>query len=178
MDIGDELMKQLLKFLKSIFYFIAGILQFILWHMPISVAALAGLYFAVRLLANPLANTINITNYTFAVVATFSTMSFAFARAIDDDEEAKSTVQYCGERFLHSSILFVIASIVKYFLIQKEVVDFTSQSQTAKVIIVLLGIIPGTLYLGSVTNAIAALRELNALLFRRKKPGQELMKLF
>ena len=171
-------MKSIFNYIKKVIISFAQRLQFILWHVPISVTALAGLYFSFRLLANPESNTINITNYTFAVVAAFSAISFSFARTIENDKETRSMVQYCAERFLHSSILFIVASIVKFFLIQTEVIAFASRSKLAALVFVLINIMPGVLYLGSVTSSVAALRELNALLYSRKKPGHELIKLF
>jgi hypothetical protein len=167
-----------MKYIKGVLLFLGQSLQFIVWHMPISVAALIGFYFAINLLINPNENTISITNYSFAIVAALSSICFAYSRAIDDDKEIRETLQYCGERFLHSAIQFLVASLVKYFILQDKISSPIGKSQFIIFGIALLSFIPGLLFLNSLINGIAALRELNTILYKRKKPGQELIKLF
>ena len=155
----------------------AGVGQMVLWHTPISIVALIGLYFTYQVFANPVSDTMPITNYTFAIVITLSSVSFGYARCAGD-EDVKGRAQYCGERFLHSSLLFLVASVVKYFLIQDQVQAGYSNFKIIEIIVALISLLPGALFLGSLVNAIAALRDLNALLYERKKPGQELSKFF
>lgn len=141
--------------------------------MPVSIAALIGLYFTFTLLINPAKETISITNYAFAIVITLASVSFGYARCLDSAEQ-KNQMQYCGERFLHSALLFLVASIVKYFLLQDQVRTASRDLWGIGAIISFTSILPGFLFLGSLVNSIAALRELND---SQKNPEQELSKL-
>lgn len=142
-------------------------------HVPISATAIIGVYFGIALFINPARDTMSITNYAFAIVIALSSVSFGYARCLDDIED-KKTIEYCGERFLHSAILFLVASIVKYFLLQDDIQAMNEG--VAGVFISFVRIFPGALFLLSLINCIAALRELNTVLYQKKKPGQELAK--
>jgi hypothetical protein len=163
--------------IRNVLIRIGQAFQFVLWHMPVSMVALIGLYFAYRLFISPTQNTVGITNYAFGIVGVLSSISFAYARTVDDNED-KQRIQYCGERFLHSAILFLVASIMKYFLLQEQLCPVFGKSKIISGIILLIGFFQGTLYLTSLVNGIAALRELNAILYARKKPGEELKRFF
>ena len=147
-----------------------------LWHNPISIVALVGLYFNFRLLQNPFDSNIGITNSSFAIVATLSSLCFAYCRSIKDKEK-KQEILYCAERFLHSAVLFLVASIIKYFLIQEQIKTLMANSNAAGVALFVLSLLPGILYLSSLVNGIAALREINSTLYNKKKAGQELKRL-
>ena len=165
-----------MKIIKNIFWVLAHLFQFILWHFPVSLLAVIGLYFTFKLLANPLVDTVNITNYAFAIVAALSSLAFSYEKTFKGEQKDK--LRYCGERFLHSSILFIIASVIKYFLIQQEVVSASNNSSVIKLIVFIISLFPGLLFLGSLLNSIAALRELNSILFSQKKPFEEIKKFF
>ena len=158
--------------------FLGGSLQFILWHMPVSVAALAGIYFTFDLLFKQKEASINITNYGFAIMAALSSICFSYSKCVDEDQEKCTMLRYCGERFLHSSIQFVLASVIKYFTSQEPVYLFVMNHKFFIIPYIIAGFMPGLLFLNSVTNVIAGVRELNTILYSRKKPGEELMKLF
>lgn len=149
-------------------------LQFLILHGPISVLAASGLYFGFKLFADNTQNTISITNYAMAIVLAFANVSFAFARGIEKEEKIKERVQYSGERFVHSGILFLIASVLKYFLLQQQVLQLAKESSLGAFSIALLSLLPPFLYFSSVIHSIAALRELNSVLYERKKPLEEL----
>jgi hypothetical protein len=167
-----------MKFLKNVLLVIAQGLQFILWHFPISIFALVGLYFGFKLFINSTIDTINITNYSFVVVATLSALSFTYEKAIVKDQKLKDDLRYCGERFLHSAILFLTASILKYFLCQPEILSLEKNSVVIRYLLLVISMFPPFLFLGSLVNGIAALRELNAILYGKKKPFEELRKIF
>ena len=118
----------------------------------------------------------NITNYAFAIFATLSALSFSYEKSITDKKQ-KTTVKYCGEKFLHSSILFLTASIIKYFLLQPDVVKFMTSNAFLTIIYFVFLYLPVSFFLTSIINAIAGLRELNTILFSRKKPFEEIQKL-
>uniref|UniRef100_UPI0040479412 hypothetical protein n=1 Tax=Cyanobium sp. TaxID=2164130 RepID=UPI0040479412 len=166
-----------MKFIVKVILILLRAFQFVFWHTPVSVAALIGLYFVFVLFANPASETMPITNYAFAIFTALASISFGYARCLDS-VVARCQVQYCGERFLHSAILFLVASIVKYFLLQGDVLEAASRFGLIGAFLAFAGLLPGFLFLGSLVNSIAALRELNSLLYERKKPGQELLKFF
>lgn len=143
--------------------------------MPISAAALIGLYFTFALLINPTKETISITNYAFAIVVSLASVSFGYARCLDSKEQ-KNKMRYCGERFLHSALLFLVASVVKYFLLQDQVRAAAYKLWGIGAAINFASLLPGFLFLASLLSSIAALRELNAHLYSQKNPGQELSK--
>jgi hypothetical protein len=149
--------------------------QFISWHLPVSVAALVGLYFVYDLFINPSEETISVTNFAFAIVIAMASVSFGYARCLDNAEQ-KNKMQYCGERFLHSALLFLVASVVKYFSLQGQVRAAAHELWWIGVAINFISLLPGLLFMGSLLNSIAALRELNAHLYSRKNPGEELGK--
>lgn len=164
-----------MKFIRKGLVILLQAFQFVLWHTPVSIAALIGLYFTFVLLINPAMETISITNYAFALVIALASVSFGYARCLDNAEQ-KNKMRYCGERFLHSALLFLVASIVKYFLLQGQVRAAAYDLWGIGAVIGFTSFLPGFLFLGSLVNSIAALRELNAHLYSQKNPGQELSK--
>ncbi|MGA9109956.1 MAG: hypothetical protein ACLQBD_02450 [Syntrophobacteraceae bacterium] len=180
-------MSTVIKLIKKALLFIAYLFQFILWHFPVSVLALIGLYFTYKMFIDPTQDTTSISNYAFVIVAALSSLSFVYSQSVKDKED-KQKIQYCGERFLHSAILFLIASVLKYFIIQKQIkiellnksIDkaLADQSHVAVILICSVFIFQGFLFLSSLINSIAALRELNTILYRRKKPFEELKRFF
>lgn len=164
-----------MKLIQKCIVFLLQAFQFITWHTPVSVTALVGLYFTFTLLANPVKTTISITNYAFAIVIALASVSFGYARCLDNVDQ-KNKIQYCGERFLHSALLFLLASVVKYFLIQDHVRAAAYELWGIGAAISFISPLPGFLFLASLLNTIAALRELNAHLYSQKNPGRELSK--
>lgn len=158
---------------KKILNFLAASLQFFVRHMPVSVTALVGLYFTVGSFINSDRNTIDLTNYAFAVVAALSSISFAYSRSVENEEDRRMA-QYCGERFLHSAILFLMASILKYFLLEDQIQKFHHTSGVLAAMVSFVGIFPSFLFLASWLNVIAGIREINTILYSKKKPGEEL----
>lgn len=73
-----------------------------------------GLYFVISLLTDYDKDTTSITNGAFALIATLAALTFSYARTIDKDDHAKDRLIFVGERFFHSCILFLTASILKY----------------------------------------------------------------
>ena len=159
--------------MRKCIVFLLQAFQLVLWHTPVSITAAIGLYFTFALLANPAKATISITNYGFAIVIALASVSFGYARCLDNIDQ-KNKLQYCGERFLHSALLFLLASVIKYFLIQDQVRAAALESWGIGAVIGFISLFPGFLFLASLINTIAGLRELNAHLYSQKNPGQEL----
>lgn len=149
--------------------------QFTVRNGPVSLVAVIGAYFGFAQFANPASETAWITNYGFGIVIALASVSFGYARSLEAPD-AKEQIRYCGERFLHSSLLFLVASVVKYFLQQGLVRSAAQDSAIFGVVIGVIAVFPGFLFLVSLVNSVAALRELNTFLYLRKKSGQELGK--
>lgn len=164
-----------MKFVIKLFGVFLQAFQFTVRHAPVSLIAVVGMYFGFAQFANPASETAGITNYGFGIVMALASVSFGYARSLDESD-AKEQIRYCGERFLHSSLLFLVASVVKYFLQQGLVRSAADGSGIGGLTIGVISVFPGFLFLGSLVNSIAALRELNAFLYLRKRPGQELGK--
>ncbi len=123
----------------------------------------------------------NVTNYAFAIVAVLANISFAYSRSVDDNKEMRAQLQYSGEKFLNSAIQFLIASIVKYFLISTGLNAYRADSIVSiifKILIVIISSIPGALFVVSIMNSIAGLRELNKVLATRRNPREDLSRFF
>jgi len=73
-----------------------------------------GTFYGVYLLANLDKDTTSISNIAFGIVAVMAGLSLRMASTISDDEKLKDDFLYSGERFLHSTVLLLSASIIKY----------------------------------------------------------------
>jgi hypothetical protein len=58
-------------------------------------------------------DTTPISNGALAIMATMAALSFSYSRALTDDEQ-KERALFAGEKFLHSAVLALIASILRY----------------------------------------------------------------
>jgi hypothetical protein len=76
-----------------------------------------GLYYALRVFDDFAKDTTTITNVAFGITVAFSSLSFRWSSTIEDSEEDKKQIAYCGERFLHASLLLILASVIKYAVI-------------------------------------------------------------
>ncbi len=109
-----------------------------------------------------------ITNAAFAILATLAALSFSCSRALLDSNEDKDRFSYAGERFFHSSLLLISASLIKYLVLSllsnelfvKESLSYRILSMTSRVYI-------ATIFFWSVTSASGALIVINKLLWKR-----------
>ncbi len=86
-------------------------------RVPVVLFYLVGVYYALLVLADFAKDTTAITNVAFGIAVAFSSLSFRWSSVISDSPEDKERIAYCGERFLHASLLLVIASVIKYVVV-------------------------------------------------------------
>ena len=59
-------------------------------------------------------DTVNLTNYGFAILVGLSSVCFAWARSLKEGEEEIIEIIFYAESFLHCAIIFLITSAIKY----------------------------------------------------------------
>ncbi len=75
---------------------------------------LVGLYYTVAVLMKLTQDTTSITNSAFAIFATLAALSFSWSRAAGSSPDVKDRITHAGERFLHSAVSVLTASLLKY----------------------------------------------------------------
>ena len=146
---------------------------FVFSRLVIILVFLVGLYFNWQLFTGLLEDTTVITNIAFGILATFAALCFSGARAINDSAEDKDKFTFAGERFLHSAVLVVIASLLKYGSIELGIAgkgDSPKIDEIHWTIIFLSsipGVIVGVLFFWALNSAHGGLVVLNRLLWKR-----------
>jgi len=85
--------------------------------VPEILAALLAFLFACKIAIDLTKDTTAIINGAFAITVSLSVLSFAFARAVEDDPQLKDHITFAAERFLHAALLLILGSVVKYGVI-------------------------------------------------------------
>ena len=82
--------------------------------LPIVVAFFPSVFYCITVIAQLNKDTTVIFNVAFGIAAALSSLCFGMSASINESDEDKKRIAYCGERFLHASILFLIGSVLKY----------------------------------------------------------------
>jgi hypothetical protein len=114
---------QLIKLLLS-WNFIKFILTEFFWSFPIYCLYLLVLGYAIKMLNAPKEDALKFLNYSFAFVVALSGLCFAWSACLNAEDKKKDKVTYSGERFFHSSILLLVATLLK-FLVVNTTIRFT-----------------------------------------------------
>jgi hypothetical protein len=134
---------------------------------PVAIAGLLGGVYALFILVRFKEDTTPITNVAFAFTATLAALSFSFARVIETDA-LRDRVMYAGERLLHGALLFLVASILRYFVfLFYKIPSFPGLTIIEFVLSLAFGLIGGSIFFLGVIFAHAGLRILNDLLLSR-----------
>jgi hypothetical protein len=143
------------------------ILQFF-GRTPEILALLVFCYFAFYVLIDLQRDTLILTNSAFAICATLAALSFSFSRAVSNDKKLADRINYAGERFFHSSLFLIIASVLKWAaqsLIQLETVSkIVWLSSTIHILFV---IFVCTLFTRAAMDIHGALKTINPILLHR-----------
>jgi hypothetical protein len=59
-------------------------------------------------------NILQLLGVSFAILASFSSLSFNLASRLKDEDPFKENVVYAGERLLHACVFFLVASIIQF----------------------------------------------------------------
>lgn len=146
----------------------ADIAYFLCVRVPILLLLFIGLYWTIFLFSNLKEDTTIITNAAFAITATLAALSFSCARAITDSEKISDEVTYSGERFFHSAIILLTASLLKYSYLSAQSSEFVNTSGIAWAILSsVIGFIVGVLFFWALSSAHGGLLVLNKLLWKR-----------
>jgi hypothetical protein len=158
----------LLRFLNKLKYIFFKAIYFIFTRFFVLLVGAIGYYYNYTLFTSLTKDTTSITNGAFVIMASISSLSFSCARAIEGPPEHKDRFAYAGERFFHSSIMVLCASIIKYTLLS---IKSSNLPQLAnyfiKPIDYVFGIIIGVLFFYSITSIHGGLIILNKLLWSR-----------
>ena len=142
------------------------------WYIKrgaVLLVALVGGIYNIKLFQNVTQDTTSITNVAFGIVASLSALSFACSRTIEGPPEHKSLFPFAGERFLHSAILLIIASILKYAsltLLKSKLADYPWFITGLSFV---FGIFVGFLFLRAWISACHGLDRISGLLVDRDK---------
>lgn len=125
-------------------------------------------YFAYYVLIDFKRDTLLLTSSAFAILATFTSLSFSFSRALANDKELSDRINFAGERFLHAGFLLIIASIIKWAAQNVVLLDAISRySWLISIIIWLITIFTGILFFWAGMFTHSALKTLNPILLTR-----------
>ena len=146
---------------------------FIFSKLVILLVFLVGLYFTYQLFKGLFRDTTAITNVAFGIIVTLSALSFSCSKAINDSPEDKDKFTFAGERFLHSAVLLITASILKYGSIELGIVKISNTHflEVAHWGVLILSSIPGLLvgilFFWALNSAHGGMVILNKLLWKR-----------
>jgi len=92
-----------------------GTSYFMFAKLTVLMVLVVGYTFTLVILRDLQQDTTPITNAAFVALATLAGLSFGCARAVE--ESARDRFAYAGERFLHSAVMVLMASLLKYAVI-------------------------------------------------------------
>jgi hypothetical protein len=141
--------------------------RFVLLAGLLSTLAVASV-FVYHLASSIRRDTTPVTNGAFLITATLAALSFAWAQALVADDKDRPRVVFAGERFLHASVLLVIASILKYAALA---LASYQQPDIAQPVLRaagdLFGVLAAPLFLFAIGNAFAAVLTVYRILWPR-----------
>jgi hypothetical protein len=154
-----------LKIAKNLFF---KVFQFIFRRFIVLLVGAIGYYYNFVLFTDLTKDTTSITNTAFVIMASISSLSFSCARAIEGPPAHKDRFAYVGERFFHSSVMVLCASIIKYAFISLKSGNLPIWAgYFIKPIDVILGGIVAFIFFWSITSIHGGLIVLNKLLWSR-----------
>jgi hypothetical protein len=124
-----------------------------------------GFYFTFRLVIHPIEDPTRVTNVAFGITATLAALCFSCARAVEQPTEDKDRFTFAGERFLHSAICVLSASILQYGLSEATRGHYVEQSKPLW--LAPISALPGILFFWALTMGHTGLRVVSQLLWRR-----------
>jgi hypothetical protein len=97
--------------------------KYLLWEAPLFFLYFLAVSYVYVIFKEPANKSLQSLNYAFVFIAALSGLCFAWSSCLKDDNKGKDQITYAGERFFHSSILLLLASLTKYLGL-KYSVDF------------------------------------------------------
>ncbi len=129
---------------------------------------LIAIYYTYILFRDMSVDTTSITNSAFAIVASLAALSFSCSRSLTDSNDDKDRFSYAGERFFHTSLLLISASLIKYLVLSILSNDVLEEGTIGyNILSTTTGAYISIIFFWSVTSASGALIIINKLLWKR-----------
>ena len=157
-------MKNTLMQIKT---FLMQIVGFIFIRLLPLIIYIIAVYYSYILLRDMTVDTTSITNSAFAIIASLAALSFSCSRTLIDSKESQDRFAYSGERFFHSSVLLISASLIKYSVLSINDNFANSDASVFHILSLISGVYISTIFFWSVTSATGALIIINKLLWQR-----------
>jgi len=143
--------------------------NFLTEKLPVLLALFISVGFSLFVLANYSRDTTTITNTAFVVMATLAAMAFSYSRSLNA-KILRDRMLYVGERLFHSSILMIIASLLKYLLLLAAQIEGVKANEfLSSYIVVPLGSLVVIFFFYAALNAHTAIRIANDELWKRMR---------
>jgi hypothetical protein len=127
---------------------------------------LAGAVFIIFTFSKASFDTTSITNAGFAIFAGCASVSFAWARNLEDKNDI-SKINAHGENLFLSALCFVIASLLKYILIHRKDIINETLLGYVNFLFPIINIVGALMFFLAYLNAWAAILGLLKILFRK-----------
>jgi hypothetical protein len=135
---------------------------------PVLIAFYIGIYYAYFLLNNISSDTTSTSNYAFGITGALTALSFSGARAIIDNPDHADALTFSGEKFLHSTLLLILASLLKY-----NVLSMQSDSLIYPFLATIYGSLSFFLFMQAMLTAHCGVVVLNRTLWSRYRRRKE-----
>lgn len=154
--------------MKNIWLQFRRLFLWLMWKGTLYITFFVGCIYTIRILRNYENDTTSVTNAAFAITAALASLCFGCARSLDNDDKDRGEFTYAGERFLHASIILIIASLLKYAVLSV----YSLKSDQADILLIkiattTIGICVGPLFLHAVIHAHTGMKICSELLWRR-----------
>jgi len=136
-------------------------------HAPGVIALIIGITYGYQVFINLKKDTTAITNTAFVILATLAALSFTFSRAVRKHDEIEDRLLYSGERFLHSALFNLQASLIKYIVLIIRPPNIAAGNLLEIIIVDFLGFIVGMIFIQAIYAAHTGIIVLNKILWKR-----------
>lgn len=135
---------------------------------PVLIAFLVGIIYSVQVLAKLDQDTTSVTNAAFAVTAILCGLCLRMTSSLPPEDPSKDRFCYAGERFLHSSLLLLLASVLKYAAsIIRSVSFFADHNLLSATVTYPIGVLVSLLFIWAVVDAHTGFKIANDQLWDR-----------
>jgi hypothetical protein len=119
-------------------------------------------------------DTTYLTNYCFAIIIIMASVCFSWVKVLKEEKEAKTIVviSQCGEMLLHSAVIFLLASSIKFISFHLDYMLFFSKT-TIQIFSFLLHISYCYCFLMAYTKTYNAIFKINRILYERLHLGNK-----
>jgi len=144
------------------------VIQLVLRKSPVLIAFLIAFFYSTQILAKLDQDTTSVTNAAFAVTAILCGLCFRMSSSLPLEDPSKDQLCYAGERLLHSSLLLILASILKYAASSIRSLSFFEGPKLLSTVVTFpIGILVFILFLWAVFDAHTGFKIANDQLWDR-----------